>query len=331
MTISRLGIPSVGGRDVELNPALVTHRSASDVFEQAKNLPEWHQSYWQLSNGGFDGETWSASMNGLQIFRERMNRAVDQQGDAPAGRLVVGVANGPVGEGFWGGRALHDDSVLLLTDASELTFKTPIESDFSFMTVSRELLGERCSSVELELLEQALKVRPAAERVASVHAARLRTILNLALNSAVDRNTYAYEFLTSDLCLVAVAALGTPGIEREARTTQRVHRYIVNAVRDRILSDPGNPPTVSQLCIHLKISQRSLHHAFQQVLGVSPVKYLRTVRLHLVRRALRTSPPTPGRIQQAALDCGFWHLGMFAKQYVELFGELPSKTTVMPH
>lgn len=311
--------------------ASVMHALATDVFEQADNLPEWRQSYWQLSNGSFAGETWSVSTAGMQIFREQMNRSVDQHGEAPVGRLVVGVGNRLIGEGFWGGRGLHQDSVLLLTDAAELTFKTPTESDFSFLTVSQELLGERCSSVELESLEKVLRVRPAAERVSSVHAAKLRTMLLLALDGTVDKNTCAFDLLASDLCLAALAALGTPSVERVARTTQRVHRYIVNAVRDRILADPGSPPTVSQLCIHLNISQRSLHHAFHQVLDISPVKYLRTVRLHLARRALRASPPAPGRIQQVALDCGFWHLGMFAKQYFELFGELPSKTLQMLH
>jgi AraC family ethanolamine operon transcriptional activator len=53
------------------------------------------------------------------------------------------------------------------------------------------------------------------------------------------------------------------------------------------------------------------------------------VRLHRARQALRSGSLLPGRIRDVAVDCGFWHLGLFAKNYKEMFGESPSQTPAL--
>jgi AraC family ethanolamine operon transcriptional activator len=61
------------------------------------------------------------------------------------------------------------------------------------------------------------------------------------------------------------------------------------------------------------------------VLGTTPIKYLRSLRLNSVRRALRQAAPGV-TIQDIASHWGFWHLSQFAQDYKKLFGELPSAT-----
>ena len=43
-------------------------------------------------------------------------------------------------------------------------------------------------------------------------------------------------------------------------------------------------------------------------------------------RAFKEGPPRPGVVKQVALAWGFWHMGHFARECRELFGESPSKT-----
>ena len=72
-------------------------------------------------------------------------------------------------------------------------------------------------------------------------------------------------------------------------------------------------------------SRRKLNYCFQDVLGTTPVKYLRSLRLNGARRALRQAAPGV-TIQDIASHWGFWHLSQFAQDYKKLFGELPSAT-----
>lgn len=58
-------------------------RTSSDVLQQADALPFWSQDYTQLDKGVFAGSVTSISCRGVQLFRETMNRAVDQIASGP--------------------------------------------------------------------------------------------------------------------------------------------------------------------------------------------------------------------------------------------------------
>jgi AraC family ethanolamine operon transcriptional activator len=67
-----------------------------------------------------------------------------------------------------------------------------------------------------------------------------------------------------------------------------------------------------------------LRRTFRRLLGVSPARYLRMRRLHQARDALRAT--ASGTVTQIAVAVGFSDLGRFARDYRDLFGELPSAT-----
>ena len=69
----------------------------------------------------------------------------------------------------------------------------------------------------------------------------------------------------------------------------------------------------------------TLRDGFQQFRGVSPMQYVRQLRLERARNALRAAP-SDVRVAEIALDCGFAHLGRFAMVYKAMFGESPSET-----
>src|SRR5262249_52405607 len=87
----------------------------------------------------------------------------------------------------------------------------------------------------------------------------------------------------------------------------------------------GEPVSVLDLCRGLDVSERTLHYAFQEVRGTSPMAYLRALRLNAVRRELRAAGATAS-VHAIAQRWGFGHPGEFAATYRRLFGELPSQT-----
>lgn len=87
------------------------------------------------------------------------------------------------------------------------------------------------------------------------------------------------------------------------------------------------PLSLADVCQHLGVSARALQAAFKQHTGQSPMDYWRVVRLDHVRAALlQAEAPARATVSQVAAGCGFLHLGHFAAQYHERFGELPSQT-----
>jgi AraC-like DNA-binding protein len=74
------------------------------------------------------------------------------------------------------------------------------------------------------------------------------------------------------------------------------------------------------------VSVRTLHAAFRERLGTTPMAYVRSVRLDHARAALLRGDPGNVSVSEIALRFGFVHLSRFAEQYRSRFGELPSVT-----
>jgi AraC family transcriptional regulator, ethanolamine operon transcriptional activator len=87
----------------------------------------------------------------------------------------------------------------------------------------------------------------------------------------------------------------------------------------------GETITLLDLCQVSQMRSRSLINAFEAIRGLSPMEYLKRLRLSGVRRALQLANKET-RIIDIATDWGFWHMGHFSKYYQAMFGELPSQT-----
>jgi AraC-like DNA-binding protein len=74
------------------------------------------------------------------------------------------------------------------------------------------------------------------------------------------------------------------------------------------------------------VSPRSLHAGFRKYYDVSPMAYVRNVRLDLARIELKQKSSAATTVTEVAMGCGFTHLSRFASCYKERFGELPSET-----
>jgi AraC family ethanolamine operon transcriptional activator len=91
----------------------------------------------------------------------------------------------------------------------------------------------------------------------------------------------------------------------------------------------SRPVHISEICAQFNVSRRSLHRAFDDMLGLGPVTFLRHKRLCAIHSALRQSNPATATIGEIAMQHGFIELGRFSHYYRSLFGEYPSETLYM--
>ena len=101
---------------------------------------------------------------------------------------------------------------------------------------------------------------------------------------------------------------------------------IIRRSMDFVDQHEGEYLSVEQLAAAAGVSERTLRDAFQQYVGVAPVRYLNRRTLHQVRRALKAADPSMATVTEIATQFGVWQLGRFARDYRYLFGELPSET-----
>lgn len=74
------------------------------------------------------------------------------------------------------------------------------------------------------------------------------------------------------------------------------------------------------------LHMRSLQLATQAHLGMSPTAYLRSIRLDRVHESLLAADPRASTVSSIAQEWGFGHLGRFAGEYAQRFGEKPNET-----
>ncbi|MFF1692533.1 AraC family transcriptional regulator [Streptomyces sp. NPDC058257] len=100
----------------------------------------------------------------------------------------------------------------------------------------------------------------------------------------------------------------------------------VKRAMDAVEERPEHPFTPAGLAAEARVGVRWLQEAFRRYVGMSPMAYVRDVRLTRVRDELRAAEPGALSVSEVAHRWGFSHLGRFAEQYHARFGELPSQT-----
>jgi AraC family ethanolamine operon transcriptional activator len=103
-------------------------------------------------------------------------------------------------------------------------------------------------------------------------------------------------------------------------------RMAVERARRFIHEHLAEPIRLPELCRHAHLQARSLEYGFRDLVGMSPIRYVKMLRLGEVRRRLQTSGAGERSVSEVALDCGFCHLSQFAVDYKKVFMESPSET-----
>lgn len=173
----------------------------------------------------------------------------------------------------------------------------------------------------------------AAVRVGAAQQAPLRGLLKAVMEGVDDPSAplvaeAARRQLGIDLFDVFLSALRSgcesPVPPPPPRVTARLRR--IKQARDFLTDHVHEPLALKDLCAEMGMSKRGVEMLFHDSVGIGPNEFLRHQRLHGVRRALQSAPCASGVVKQIALNWGFWHMGHFATDYREMFGESPSVT-----
>lgn len=101
--------------------------------------------------------------------------------------------------------------------------------------------------------------------------------------------------------------------------------YYVKRAEEYMRSHVDEPISVIELAEYAGVGTRALYAGFQNFRGVSPMAFLKSLRLDQVRQALLAGP-NQATVTEIAMRWGFSHLGHFAAAYRKKFGESPCQT-----
>jgi AraC-like DNA-binding protein len=84
----------------------------------------------------------------------------------------------------------------------------------------------------------------------------------------------------------------------------------------------GEPLTISAMAREAHMSPSTLHHTFKEVTSVSPLQYLKQIRLHQARLLLMNQGLSAGEV---AYRVGYNSPSQFSREFKRLFGAAPTQ------
>jgi AraC-like DNA-binding protein len=208
------------------------------------------------------------------------------------------------------------------------------------LTVTRWPAGSRHLAVKIDqcavdraleaLLDCALDPPIAFDGALSLHPAAAQDWVRLVLMvhrqhqcaDSLMRHPLVWDPLVESLIHGLLLVADHPHRHALAASAQPGPAVVRNAI-DLIEAGPHLPLTTSTLARQCHVSARTLQEGFRRHLGMSPMAYLRVVRLRRAHRDLRSANPSDGSVASIAHRWGFTHLGRFAAAHKTMFGETP--------
>jgi AraC family transcriptional regulator, ethanolamine operon transcriptional activator len=321
-------LPATSFSTVRSMPAVPTrreHRSFAD-FESMQTIPGWNVRCLQTTAGTLDGGSRDLYLDGIQVLCEDFrNVTTNYFGCAPADSFTIGVARSMKGYGRLDG-APWCEGVCAFDSRRELNSIVPPMQLLS-VVVSRRLLCDYIEQTEQVDLEHWLSHGAAIVNSAPLAARAAHLLLDLldtCFHPSVDLDAPAPRRAVRHGVLEMLGPLLVEHLRvHHAPRRETGHLWIVSRARDYARQRIADPLQVIDLCRAVGVSRRTLQTSFQQVLGVSPLAYLRAMRLNGARRMLLQGDPAM-KVKDAIETWGFWHLSRFSQEYRRLFGELPS-------
>lgn len=108
--------------------------------------------------------------------------------------------------------------------------------------------------------------------------------------------------------------------------TKIVAPQCIRPAVDMIESEPQLPLTLAGLAAECHVSSRALQQSFSRHMGMSPMTYLRQVRLRRAHHELLESDPSVETVASIARRWGYTNPGRFAAAHTARYGESPAAT-----
>ncbi|MEJ8855685.1 helix-turn-helix domain-containing protein [Variovorax robiniae] len=299
-----------------------------DAGEHAASLSAWDQNYEQLSAGRYEGCLEEFHIGPVQIFREQSNQSVMQGGRPRANTISVALAEANRAPGWYCGHQIDEGGIFAISSDREFELVAGAGMALVGVCVDTAELVKRAAILHGRDLELTLPGTSMVGR-STAHRHALAVLVDSAMSLVRDRpktlaDAAVRNRLAESLTDAVLDSIAPERLESGLLPGAAARRQIVATAREYMRSHADEPISVPDLCVATGASRRALQYAFENVVQLSPVTYLRVMRLNRVRSELQSRHGDT--VGDVAARWGFWHPSRFAAEYRELFGELPSAT-----
>lgn len=316
-----------------LNPNL-RERHLSNATLQA-DLQDWLEiDCNQIDAGAFEGHITQFEFDDLKICREVHNRTIHKRGDIPEGYCTVSFVPERGTPGWFNERGLESDaSLYVLPAGTEFDLYLPGPTSTVYAAFEQEALMAGARTLDLRAWDRhpsSLIALRTSRRAAFVDALQSSLELCRLAPPWLDHAKLHRMIMHNVMLAISGGTMNENAAEESGLIARRRKLQVVREahhfIRAGLEAETGLTPSIVDICAHVSVSERTLQYSFRQLLQVTPMVYLRTLRLNRVHADLQHPATADTTVTKVATRYGFFHLGRFAQDYRRQFGQMPSQT-----
>lgn len=295
------------------------HSEFNDSHVFADQIAQGKIEHFQLEPGVFYGKLKQIISEKVIISTHSMNLSVLQRGTGASGFTTFLIPGNMVEDFSWRRQRLSGKRVGVLKGdmehfaiAPSNFFGTPISLSNDYFN---ELIIKRGYDENIyKLIQQ--------KEVIDLDPDDAFRIQQIVVNLCNSKNLN-YELMANELPVLILDSINNLATELPKLIPNS--RYLTfNKILEYIHKHLNQKISTIKICSEIEISERNLRYLFKEMTGLSPMKYIKYIRLNKVRKDIRKMSEN-SEIGIIANKWGIGHLGQFAADYKKLFGELPSE------
>ena len=302
--------------------------SFTDAEEYRAELRDIFPALVVATPGAFTARATRTTLGHLHLLRALESLPRVAFVSLPPDRIFISFSSDPANPLVWRGLTLEPGEIMLHARGERLHQRTLGPCCWGLIALTPESLAAACereTGTTRALPELGRILRPSPRnrsRLLRMHeeAARLAETKPHILGHAEVVRAMDQEIEG------ALMACLTNGEVRPETNTSRHASAIMARLEDMLGTPPYPKLHLAELSRESGVSTRMMHTYCLAFLGLSPQRYTRLRRLHLVHASILRAGGEGASVAELARQAGFTEPGRFAGHYGAVFGEAPSAT-----
>lgn len=262
----------------------------------------------------------------LQCSRLEFDSAVTIISSVPHGYVTFAISQASVGRPTINNHELRPNEIIVLTSDEPVHYTCePNETLFTLTTTLEHYKQCLENNSTIDMLAKRKEYRFQVPNFKLIQSAiqAINACVNDVNNQPLEQRDRPDTSSIESVLLISLLRVLTPAGRSSLKIPTR--RKVAMAAIEYIHDNLKKALCMKALVKQLETTTRTLHHGFVETFGISPIAYIRNLRLANVRRDLiRNTWPT---VTETAMFWNFQHLSRFSKAYQDAYGVTPSETT----
>ncbi|WP_198263069.1 helix-turn-helix domain-containing protein [sulfur-oxidizing endosymbiont of Gigantopelta aegis] len=303
-----------------------------DASEQqaAQDWLAWENH--QLKPGHYKGRLRELHLDSLSIVEENQNQAAHKHGLMEKNLCTISYIRPNTEKNRFSEHSIDENELYFLPSNTEFDVQIEANVETIYFRFEQSRVQERASVLCPKSWEKPptdlMLFKAPLQKQLDCFVRHLFSTQSILLEKYSVDNKKSLDQIIMDQVLLTLDFENNPGKNATGLIARRRAFHVVGRAREYIITAHNNQlcPSIIDICHEIKVSQRTLQYSFKILLGLTPINYLRILRLNWARRQLKHPVSNDTTVTDIAMRWGFWHLGKFSNCYMTMFGELPSTT-----